>query len=143
MQIGEVAKRSGVSTKMIRHYEAIGLIAAGARRNSGYRDYGAADAHELRFIRTARDLGFPLDGVRALLDLWRDRSRKSRDVHDLAARHLAEIEAKLAEMSAMAGTLRTLIAGCHGDSRPQCPILEGLAEPAKFASDRVGQPTLG
>jgi Cu(I)-responsive transcriptional regulator len=126
MQIGTAADASGVSTKMIRHYEAIGLIANGARRGNGYRDYEERDVHELRFIRSSRDLGFSLEEIRALLDLWRDRSRSSRDVHSLAARHLNEIESKITELQAMARTLRQLIGDCHGDARPECPILDGL-----------------
>lgn len=127
MQIGAAARESGVSAKMIRHYEALGLIANGARRDNGYRDYDAHDVHELRFIRASRDLGFSLEEIRALLDLWRDRDRSSRDVHRLAGKHLAEIEAKIAELQAMAKTLRQLLSACHGDSRPECPILEGLS----------------
>jgi Cu(I)-responsive transcriptional regulator len=126
MQIGAAANASGVSAKTIRHYEAIGLIANGVRRDNGYRDYDARDVHELRFIRSARDLGFSLEEIRALLDLWRDRARSSRDVHALAARHLHEIEAKIAELQVMAKTLRQLISGCQGDARPECPILDGL-----------------
>ncbi len=126
MQIGTAANASGVSTKMIRHYETIGLIANGARRDNGYRDYDERDIHELRFIRSARDLGFSLEEIRALLDLWRDRARSSRDVHSLAARHLHEIEAKITELQAMASTLRQLLGACHGDTRPECPILDGL-----------------
>lgn len=126
MQIGTAANASGVSAKMIRHYEAIGLIANGARRDNGYRDYDQRYVYELRFIRSARDLGFSLEEIRALLDLWRDRARSSRDVHALAARHLHEIEAKITELQAMANTLRELISGCHGDARPECPILDGL-----------------
>jgi len=126
MQIGTAANTSGVSAKMIRHYEAIGLIANGARRDNGYRDYDERDVHELRFIRSARDLGFSLEEIRALLDLWRDRARSSRDVHALAARHLHEIETKIAELQAMARTLRQLLGAYHGDARPECPILDGL-----------------
>ena len=126
MQIGTAANASGVSAKMIRHYEVIGLIANGARRDNGYRDYDQRYVYELRFIRSARDLGFSLAEIRALLDLWRDRARSSRDVHALAAWHLHEIEAKIAELQAMANTLRELISGCHGDARPECPILDGL-----------------
>lgn len=126
MQIGEAAKASGVSAKMIRHYEAIGLIISGARRGNGYRDYDSRDTHELRFIRSARDLGFSLDEIQTLLDLWRDKNRNSRDVHDLAARHLADIDRRIIELQAMANTLRDLLAACHGDERPDCPILSGL-----------------
>jgi MerR family transcriptional regulator, copper efflux regulator len=127
MKIGEIASQTGVSAKMIRHYEAIGLIAAGARRTNGYRDYGTQDIHELRFIRRARDLGFPLDEIRALLDLWRDRSRQSHHVHELASRHLGDINRKINELKAVAETLQHLVTACHDDARPSCPILDGLA----------------
>lgn len=126
MQIGTTAEASGVSAKMIRHYEAIGLIASGARRVNGYRDYGSRDVHELRFIRSARDLGFSLDEIRTLLDLWRNKARSSKDVHALAVHHRNEIEAKITELQSMANTLHQLIGGCHGDSRPECPILDSL-----------------
>ena len=126
MQIGKAAHASGVSAKMIRHYETIGLIASSARQENGYRDYGDHDVHELRFIRSARDLGFSLAEIQALLDLWRNRARTSRDVHALATRHLGAVEAKIAELQAIAQTLRKLVGDCHGDSRPECPILERL-----------------
>lgn len=126
MNIGEAAKASGVSAKMIRYYEATGLLREAARRGNGYRDYGSADVHELRFIRRARTLGFTTAGITALLSLWRDRSRASRDVHDLAGRHVADLEARIAEMQAVAETLRHLISACHGDDRPDCPILDDL-----------------
>lgn len=128
MQIGEIAAASGVTAKMIRHYEAIGLITAGARRANGYRDYGLQDLHELRFIRRSRDLGFSLEEIGALLDLWRDRSRQSHHVHALAARHLEDIDRKIAELKAVADTLRYLVNACHGDNRPDCPILDRLSE---------------
>jgi MerR family transcriptional regulator, copper efflux regulator len=127
MQIGAAAEASGVSAKMIRHYEAIGLIASGARRTNGYRDYDGRDLHELRFIRSARDLGFSLEEIRTLLDLWRNKNRSSRDVHHLAAEHLADIEGKIVELQAMAATLRDLLEACHADARPDCPILAGLS----------------
>lgn len=130
MKIGELAAASGVSAKMIRHYEAVGLIAAGTRHANNYRDYGPRDVHELRFIRSARDLGFSLDEICALLDLWRDRSRRSRDVQDLARRHLEEVEGRIRDLQAIAGTLRHLIGGCAGDHRPDCPILDRLAHTA-------------
>jgi Cu(I)-responsive transcriptional regulator len=128
MQIGSAAEASGVSAKMIRHYEAIGLIASGARRTNNYRSYDIRDVHELRFIRSARDLGFSLHEIRALLELWRDRSRKSADVKALAARHLDDIERRLVDLQALARTLRHLVASCHGDKRPDCPILESLGD---------------
>lgn len=126
MQIGAAAKASGVNAKMIRHYEAIGLVRTGSRRSNNYRDYDERDVHELRFISSARDLGFSLDRIRRLLDLWRDRSRQSSEVRNLAARHLREIEVKVSELQAMARTLRALVEACRGDGRPDCPILHGL-----------------
>lgn len=126
MQIGSAAKASGVSAKMIRHYETIGLIASGIRRNNNYRDYDTRDVHELRFIRSARDLGFSLEDIRQLLDLWRDRARHSSEVRDLALRRLGDVEGKLVELNQIAATLRSLVQACHGDDRPECPILEGL-----------------
>ena len=128
MQIGQAADASGVTAKMIRHYESIGLIAAGGRRTNNYRDYDVREVYELRFIRSARDLGFSLEEIRALLGLWRDRSRMSADVRALAARHLDDIERKIAELQNLAGTLRHLVKTCHGDERPDCPILQNLGD---------------
>ncbi len=126
MNIGQAAAASGVSAKMIRHYEAIGLI--GTRRSAnGYRVYGEPDVAVLRFIRHARDLGFPLDEVRQLLDLWRDRHRASADVKRLVEERIAALEAKAEALRSMAASLRHLASNCHGDERPDCPILEELA----------------
>jgi Cu(I)-responsive transcriptional regulator len=125
MTIGEAASRSGVSAKMIRHYEAIGLIAA-ERRANNYRTYDARDVAVLRFIRHARDLAFPLEDVRKLLALWRDRGRASSEVKRLALEHVQALEAKAAALNAMAGSLRHLANHCAGDDRPDCPILEEL-----------------
>jgi len=126
MNIGEAARASGVSAKMIRHYESIGLFGAAARSESGYRLYGEREVHLLRFIRHSRDLGFSLEQIRALLGLWQDRGRPSRQVRALAQTHLAELEAKLAELQAMKATLEHLVQACHGDERPDCPILDTL-----------------
>lgn len=126
MNIGEAAARSGVSAKMIRHYEAIGLLAA-ARGANGYRVYGERDVQVLRFIRHARDLGFPLEDVRRLLALWQDRDRASAEVKRLALAHVAALESKADSLHRMAESLRHLAAHCHGDHRPDCPILEDLA----------------
>ena len=126
MSIGEAAARSGVSAKMIRHYEAIGLIEAGRRANN-YRSYGPRDVAVLRFIRHARDLAFPLEDIRHLLALWRDRSRASAEVKRLALAHVAALEEKAAALNAMAGSLRHLAQHCAGDERPDCPILAELA----------------
>ncbi|MBB5688344.1 Cu(I)-responsive transcriptional regulator [Roseomonas alkaliterrae] len=126
MNIGEAAARSGVSAKMIRHYEAIGLIGA-VRSANGYRVYGERDVAVLRFIRHARDLGFPLEDVRRLLALWQDRNRASAEVKRLALAHVAALESKADSLRRMAASLRHLAAHCHGDDRPDCPILDDLA----------------
>jgi Cu(I)-responsive transcriptional regulator len=127
MNIGEAASRSGVSAKMIRHYEAIGLLEA-ERRPNGYRLYRPQDVAVLRFIRHARDLAFPLEDIRALLALWRDRGRSSADVKRLALDHVAGLEAKAASLRSVAESLRHLAQHCQGDDRPECPILTELAE---------------
>ncbi|WP_198372287.1 Cu(I)-responsive transcriptional regulator [Roseomonas rosulenta] len=128
MNIGDAAKASGVSVKMIRHYEAIGLLPAATRTESGYRVYRPEDVHALRFIRNARDLGFPLAEIEELLGLWRDRARASAEVKRLALAHVAAIDEKVKALQAMGDTLRHLAAACHGDHRPDCPILEGISE---------------
>jgi MerR family transcriptional regulator, copper efflux regulator len=127
MNIGQAAKASGVSAKMIRYYESTGLIARAARTGSGYRDYAEADVHTLRFIRRARDLGFSVPQIAELITLWRDRSRASADVKAVAVGHIKALEAKIAELEAMKRTLTHLAAHCHGDGRPDCPIIDGLA----------------
>lgn len=127
MNIGEAAKRSGVSAKMIRYYESIGLIEAPERTQAQYRVYEADDVHTLRFVRRSRNLGFSLDETRALLALWRDKGRASADVKRLAMSHVRDLEAKAAELQAMADTLRHLADHCQGDARPDCPILSDLA----------------
>ena len=126
MNIGAAAAASGVSAKMIRHYEAIGLLRPAHRRGNAYRDYGARDIHELRFIRRARRLGFSIAEIGQLLALWRDRGRPSREVKQIAEAHIGDLEARVAEMQAMAKTLGKLVAACHGDDRPDCPILDEL-----------------
>lgn len=128
MNIGEVSKKSGVSAKMIRYYESIGLTAAADRSEAGYRNYGTNDVHTLRFIRRARDLGFTVEQMGDLLALWKDRSRASAEVKRIALDHVAVLERKVAELQAMTDTLRHLAAHCHGDDRPDCPILEDLAQ---------------
>jgi Cu(I)-responsive transcriptional regulator len=127
MNIGAAAAACGVSAKMIRHYEAIGLLRPAARRDNAYRDYCDSDVHELRFVRRARRLGFSIDEIGALLALWRDDQRPSRDVRRIAKDHLVDLEGRIAEMQAMAETLRKLVHACHGDDRPHCPILDDLA----------------
>jgi len=127
MKIGAAAAASGVSAKMIRHYEAIGLLPPAERRGNAYRDYGERDIHERTFIRRARRLGFSIAEIGALLALWRDRDRPSREVKRIAEAHIGDLEARVADMQAMAKTLRALVAACHGDDRPDCPILDDLA----------------
>ena len=127
MNIGEAAAATGVSAKMIRHYEAIGLIPAPARTLSGYRNYTERDVHSLRFIRHARKLGFSVPQIAELLGLWRNQRRSSAKVKTLAQAHVAELEQKIREMTAMKATLAHLVHCCHGDERPDCPILENLA----------------
>ncbi len=128
MNIGQAAKATGVSAKMIRHYESVGLLVQAQRTEAGYRQYGAGDLHTLRFIRRARDLGFSIDQIRELLALWQDRKRPSRQVKAFAQAHLQELDQKLSELQAMKATLEHLVDCCHGDDRPECPIIEGLAQ---------------
>jgi Cu(I)-responsive transcriptional regulator len=126
MNIGQAAAASGISAKMIRYYESIGLTAAPSRTGSGYRIYTDSDVHTLRFIRRARDLGFSTEQMRDLLALWRDRSRASGDVKRIAMEHVAELERKAQALQQMADTLHHLADHCHGDDRPDCPIIEEL-----------------
>ena len=128
MNIGEAAKASGVSAKMIRYYESIGLIPAAGRTGSGYRVYSPTEVQMLRFIRRSRDLGFPVDKIEELLALWRDRSRQSADVKRLALEQIAGLERKVDEMQGMIDTLRHLAEACCGDHRPDCPILNDLVQ---------------
>ena len=127
MQIGTVADKSGVSAKAIRYYESIGLIEAANRSHSGYRIYGERDLRTLRFIQRARGLGFTVEEVGNLLALWRDTDRHSAQVKALARRHVEEIDRKVAELRGMRDTLTHLMERCHGDDRPDCPILDDLA----------------
>ena len=125
--IGQAATRSGVSAKMVRHYEALGLLPKVERTDAGYRLYGDKEVHTLRFIRRARDLGFSMIEITELLKLWQNRRRSSADVKRIALRHVADLDRRLAEMAAMRDALAHLSACCHGDARPDCPILESLA----------------
>lgn len=127
-EIGEAAAMSGVSVKMIRHYEKIGLIPRATRTRANYRVYSDSDVHTLRFIRRARDLGFPLERIRELLALWDDPDRASADVKRLAESHIAELDARIAALADMRDTLVALVHACRGDQRPDCPILRGLAD---------------
>lgn len=128
MNISQAAERSGVPAKTIRYYEDIGLIPPAERTASGYRQYAGKDVETLRFINRARSLGFSVADVQALLGLWRDRQRASRDVRAMAERHLEVIEQKIAELQTMRDTLTDLVGRCHGDDRPDCPILGQLAD---------------
>jgi len=130
MNIGQAALTSGVSAKMIRHYESIGLIPPATRTDAGYRLYGERDIHTLNFVRHARDLGFSLAQIGALVGLWQDRARPSRQVKALAETHIHALEKKAKELLAMKATLEKLVHCCHGDDRPDCPILETLASEA-------------
>lgn len=125
--IGETAKASGVSAKMIRHYESIGLIAAALRTDAGYRVYRERDVEVLRFIHRSRELGFSLEQIKTLLALWQDKQRASKDVRAMAQMHIAELDRKIADMQAMKRTLEKLSTKCHGDDRPECPILDDLS----------------
>jgi Cu(I)-responsive transcriptional regulator len=126
MNIGDAAQASGVSAKMIRHYEEIGLVPKVARTDAGYRIYSERDVHLLRFIRQARVLGFSMKQIADLMGLWLDQSRPSRKVKQLANEHIAELDAKIHELQAMKSTLQHLAHDCHGDNRPDCPILDAL-----------------
>ena len=126
MKIGAASAASGISERMIRHYEKIGLMPTAARRDSGYRDYGEADVHTLKFIGRARDAGFPIEEIRQLLTLWNDRERSSADVKTLALARAAELKRKARELDAMRRSLEHLAERCHGDDRPDCPILVDL-----------------
>lgn len=125
--IGDAAQRSGVSAKMIRHYESLGLLGAVHRTDSGYRVYSEADVHVLRFIKRSRELGFSMTEIAELVGLWRDKRRASAKVKRIAQQHLAELNQRVAALQEMQRTLEQLIEGCQGNERPECPILDGLA----------------
>ena len=127
MNIGQAAAASGVSSKMIRYYESIGLIPKTVRTESGYRVYSDQDVHTLRFIRRSRDLGFSVEQIADLVSLWQDRERASKDVKAIALEHVSVLERKIRELQEMASTLKHLAKNCHGDARPHCPIIEELA----------------
>lgn len=126
MNIGQASTASGVSAKMIRYYESIGLVPRADRRESGYRDYGAPDVHRLRFIRRARDLGFSVEQIRDLLRLWTDRHRSNAEVKAMALGHVAELKERARNLNEMANALKHLATACEGNGRPECPIIEGL-----------------
>ncbi|MGJ8571904.1 MAG: Cu(I)-responsive transcriptional regulator [Hoeflea sp.] len=138
MNIGEAAKATGISAKMIRYYEGLNLIRPALRTASGYRVYSDNDIHTLRFVRRARDLGFSVRQISTLLNLWQDRGRESGQVKRVALQHIADLEIRISELRDMIGVLKTLADSCHGDHRPDCPILHGLerevqVQPAAFA----------
>lgn len=126
MNIGEASKNSGVSSKMIRHYESLGIIPRAGRSDSGYRKYSENDVHILRFIRHARELGFSMKDLKQLVSLWRNQTRTSAQVKSIAQKHRDELQKKLTEIQAIISTLDKLVECCHGDERPECPILDEL-----------------
>lgn len=128
--IGEAARETGVPAKTLRYYESIDLVPASDRAANGYRLYGERAIHELHFVKRARDLGFSVEDVRRLLALWRDPSRSSGEVRELARQHAAAIERKIQELQALRATLEDLVSRCHGSDRPDCPILQDLAKGA-------------
>lgn len=128
VNIGEAARLSGVSAKMVRHYEGLGLLPRVARTDSGYRQYGEADVHTLRFVKRARDLGFSMEEIGELVGLWQNRRRASANVRRIAQKHADDLNQRITAMQEMQRTLMTLIHCCHGDERPECPILEELAK---------------
>ncbi len=129
--IGDAARRAGVSARMVRHYESLGLLPGVSRTDSGYRQYGPADVHTLRFIRRSRDLGFSIEEIGLLLGLWRDQQRSSAQVKQIAQQHIAELEERIAAMQSMQRSLQSLVSCCRGDDRPDCPILDDLAAPER------------
>jgi MerR family gold-responsive transcriptional activator of gol and ges genes len=142
MNIGQAARASGVSAKMIRYYEQTGLIPPADRMASGYRDYSDTEVHMLRFIRRSRDLGFSVAEIEELLGLWRDRDRQSADVKRIALQHVEELRRRMAELQSMADTLMTLADCCAGDDRPDCPILADLEQPKDVGARSARPPRL-
>ncbi|MCY1171034.1 HTH-type transcriptional regulator HmrR [compost metagenome] len=126
--IGEAARQSDVSAKMVRHYESLGLLPSVDRTDSGYRQYTDKEVHTLRFIKRSRDLGFSMAEIAELLKLWQNRRRSSSDVRKIALKHVADLNERMSEMEAMKRALETLIHCCHGDHRPDCPILDQLGQ---------------
>lgn len=140
MNIGEAASASGVSSKMIRYYESIGLVGAVKRSANQYRVYSDSDVHTLAFIRRARNLGFPVAQIAQLMRLWRDKGRASAEVKEIALRHVEELQAKIEELEAMRRTLEHLARNCHGNDRPDCPIIDDLARPAATPKAKARAP---
>jgi Cu(I)-responsive transcriptional regulator len=146
MNIGQAAQSTGVSAKMIRHYEDVGLLPAPRRTDAGYRQFSGSEVHTLRFIRHARDLGFSISAIGELVGLWQNRKRPSRQVKALAQAHIQELEQKAQELLTMKATLEHLVRCCQGDDRPECPILENLARQGATAPKRTvmqGKPKRG
>src|SRR5919107_3283266 len=139
MNIGKAAEASGVSAKMIRYYETNGLLNKAARRQNTYRDFDERDIHDLRFIKRARTLGFSVAEITQLLGLWRDAERPSREVKRITAAHIADLEARIAEMQGMVSALKHLASHCHGNDRPDCPILDSLGSPDATPSNGGGR----
>lgn len=139
MNIGQAAAATGVSAKMIRYYDEIGLVRPASRSGANYREYDEREINELRFIKRARSLGFSMAEIEQLLSLWRDRGRPSREVKAIADRHVADLDARIAEMKAMSDTLRHLSHCCAGDDRPDCPILEDLTRGREPTEARRGR----
>jgi Cu(I)-responsive transcriptional regulator len=128
MNIGEVATKSGVNSKSIRHYESLGIVPKASRTDSGYRIYKESDVHILIFIKKARSLGFSMKEIKRLVSLWRNKSRASSEVKSLATSHIKNLEEKISELQSMVDTLKYLSRNCHGDSRPDCPIIDDLSK---------------
>jgi len=128
MNIGQASEASGVTAKMIRYYESIGLIAEAGRTNAGYRQYTDNEVRTLRFIKRSRELGFSLERIKTLLGLWEDRSRKSADVKKLTRQYIAELDQDIAKLQSIRNELKHLADSCHGNTRPECPILDELAD---------------
>ena len=140
MNIGQASAASGVSAKMLRYYESIGLLPRAARTEAGYRVYSAKDVSTLRFVRRARDLGLSIERIKLRVGLWQDRDRSSAAVKVVAQQHMAELEARILELTAMLDTLQELADACHGDHRPECPILRDLEGGAQAAASRADLP---
>lgn len=141
MNIGQASRQSGVTAKMIRYYESIGLLPEAARKGSGYRDYDVMDVHRLAFVRRARDLGFSIDRIRVLLELWSDRTRGNADVRAVANAHIGELQTQAEKLEEMIATLRHLVRSCRGESRAECPIMADLSSGPKVPSRGAKKPT--
>ncbi len=138
MNIGKAAELSGISPKMLRHYESLGLLNAVSRTDSNYRQYSEADVHTLRFIRRSRDMGFSLDAITELVDLWHNRKRSSGSVKRITQKHMDDLGQRIAALQAMQRTLGELLHLCPGNDRPECPILDDLSHPASTFDAKSG-----